>query len=631
MLLRKVCLAALAVSFVFAVAFVGMFFASEKFLPYAAPTADAHGIDLSADGMAVFSMQKSAAEEAEPEEMFYWASAKPLDQTQQEALLESAQNGAEGWHRMTYPDTPSIAQDMRYIWMSVYLPQEEYDSMAVFFKTTNQSVRVWLDGKLIYEYGSMEENSYEYGTRWHLVPLPSHYAGSCLVFGMHSFNAHSLGSFDHLCLRDIRASVAEIFFVDFPFVFGLSLIFLMSAIVTLYSITLPVRRRAYGYFLCFLLNYGLWMVSVMNVKYFLLDWPAFWWYVQAPTTYGVAIFTVFFFAELLSERKRRMMRLLAVPHIALLLASILGEIFVVRGMMFTCLGLFFPLMLLLAPWTMSILWGEVKRGNAACRMAIVPFAVIMPLEIFDSLWCYYRVIDWGLYITPFGLLAVVFFLLGTIRLRIREEMRMQAARDSLQNEVIAEKEKAQVDPLTKCFNRYKFAATFAEWVKVAEKTDGNLAVIMLDIDFFKSVNDTYGHEEGDHVLQSFAEELRGALDRRHLLIRWGGEEFIILCLHYDLQAAGEFAETLRERVTKTSLCHYREVHCSIGVARWHGVDKDTSAAFLKRADDALYAAKMGGRNRVKLEEPGSLAFSLEATKCVESIPVHCSCKQENPI
>lgn len=622
MFLKKDWLAALAVSIFLALMFVGTSLAPAVLLPKSALSADAHALMPDFDEMAVFSAQQSAVEEVAPDELFYWQSAEPLDQRRQEALLASAQKGADGWNRIDYPGAPLLSRDARYIWMTVRLPEEEYGSMALFFKTTNQSVCIWLDGKMIYEYGSMEEKSYEYGTRWHLVPLPAHYAGRCLVFGMHSFHAHDLGNFEHLCLRDMRASVAELFFADLPLVFGLSLVFLMGAIVTLYCITLQGKQRAYRYLLCFLADYALWMVSVMNAKYFLLDWPEFWWYVQLPTTYGFAIFAILFFAELLPEEKCRTMRLLVVPHIFLLLLSILGEIFIARGMMFGCLGLFFPLMLVLSPWVGYVLWLEGRRGNRYCRIALVPLIVIVPLSMFDSLWFYYRVIDWNMYITPFGLLSLVFLLLSTMRMRIREELRNEAARDSLQHEVMAAQEKAQIDPLTGCFNRYKFSTTFAEWVQVAENTDGNLAVIMLDIDFFKSVNDAYGHDEGDHVLRSFANEVRSALDRRHLLIRWGGEEFIILCLHYDLREAGEFAEKLRARVAQASLCHYREIHCSVGVASWHGADKDTSAALLKRADDALYAAKMEGRNGVKVEEPGSLAVSLEATKCAESVSVH---------
>lgn len=583
-------------------AFLNSFLAAAIFLPQSVRTAAAHESSLAFDDVAVFSIQSELIKEIVPTEFYYWQSDVPLTLSQQKELLDAAQKGADGWYSFDYLKQAHT----RYVWLTTHLPDKEYSSTALFFKTTNQAVHVWLDEKLIYTYGSMEEDSYNYGTRWHLVPLPAHYTDGCIVFGMHSFDSRAVGTFDHLCLCDMRASVAKMFFADMPFVFGLSLVFLMSAIVILYCFTLKGRRRAYLYLLFFLLDYALWMLSVMNAKYFLLDWSTFWWYVQLPTTYGFAIFSILFFAELLPKGKRNLMRIAVLPHIFLLCFSIFGEIFIVRGMMFNCLGIFFVLTIIFVPWVGYLLWQAAKSGNSDCRIALVPLCVVAPLEIFDSLWSHYRLIDWGVYITPFGLLSVVFFLLNTIRQRIRDEVRNEAVRDSLQHEVLEAKEKAQIDSLTKCFNRYKFDAIFPEWVQVAENTDGNLALLMLDIDFFKSVNDTYGHDEGDHVLKTFAAELQSALDRRHLLIRWGGEEFVILCLHYDLQQAATLADMLRERIAKASLCRYRAIECSIGVAIWHGAKEDTSEAFLKRADGALYGAKLEGRNRVHLESVDSL-------------------------
>ena len=206
-------------------------------------------------------------------------------------------------------------------------------------------------------------------------------------------------------------------------------------------------------------------------------------------------------------------------------------------------------------------------------------------------------------------------------MRIRDEVRREEVQKSLQDEVMEAREKALVDPLTRCFNRYKFSDAFPEWVKVAQDTDGHLALMMLDIDFFKRVNDDYGHDEGDHVLRVFAGILHTSLDRRHLLIRWGGEEFVILCLHYTLEDAEILADHLRQRIEQAPICNYRPIQCSIGVSRWHGAQKDTAEALLKRADDALYRAKQEGRNCVRVEQPEGAASGGETPDCTEdSLP-----------
>ena len=175
--------------------------------------------------------------------------------------------------------------------------------------------------------------------------------------------------------------------------------------------------------------------------------------------------------------------------------------------------------------------------------------------------------------------------------------------------------------MTQCFNRYKFNEVFPEWTKVAQGTDGNLALMILDIDFFKHVNDEYGHDEGDQVLRNFAEVLHTALDRRHLLVRWGGEEFVILCLHYTLEEAEIFANQLREKVAESPICNYRPIHCSIGVSYWRGAKQEASA-LLKCADEALYRAKQDGRNCVRVEQSEGLASEGEVKERTEGLPAH---------
>ena len=126
-----------------------------------------------------------------------------------------------------------------------------------------------------------------------------------------------------------------------------------------------------------------------------------------------------------------------------------------------------------------------------------------------------------------------------------------------------------------------------------------MAVLLLDIDHFKQINDEYGHSTGDKVLKDFALTIRKALDRTKPFIRWGGEEFLVFCPHLSMQEALEFAEKLRCLVAEQPLGGV-DVTCSIGVAIWHG-RVDSFQALFKRVDQALYMAKDAGRNCVRIE------------------------------
>lgn len=129
-----------------------------------------------------------------------------------------------------------------------------------------------------------------------------------------------------------------------------------------------------------------------------------------------------------------------------------------------------------------------------------------------------------------------------------------------------------------------------------------LSVIMLDIDHFKRVNDQYGHQAGDQVLQIFAEACQEVIRSTDLMGRVGGEEFALLLPDTPIKAAFNLAERLRERITKYPYLAgdmLIEITASLGVAELQHGD-DTFKTLLQRADEALYTAKHSGRNRVKL-------------------------------
>ncbi|NOI35820.1 diguanylate cyclase [Vibrio cyclitrophicus] len=125
------------------------------------------------------------------------------------------------------------------------------------------------------------------------------------------------------------------------------------------------------------------------------------------------------------------------------------------------------------------------------------------------------------------------------------------------------------------------------------------SVLALDIDFFKSVNDNFGHDAGDELLKSFAQLMKEQSRDQDLLFRSGGEEFIIFLLNSDVQDAFRFAERLRKKVELYDFANVGGVTVSIGVSFWNTEEKPIRAT-LKEADTALYLAKNNGRNRSEL-------------------------------
>jgi diguanylate cyclase (GGDEF)-like protein len=156
---------------------------------------------------------------------------------------------------------------------------------------------------------------------------------------------------------------------------------------------------------------------------------------------------------------------------------------------------------------------------------------------------------------------------------------------------------AATDELTELFNRRYFNERLAAGISAARRHDYPLSMIMIDLDHFKVVNDTFGHNEGDKVLRAFADLLREMIRVEDVAARWGGEEFIIILPHTSSDAAAALAERIRIAFEQQSGCVTQiSLSASFGVVQLH--DTDDAEALIRRADDALYQAKHEGRNMV---------------------------------
>jgi two-component system, cell cycle response regulator len=189
-------------------------------------------------------------------------------------------------------------------------------------------------------------------------------------------------------------------------------------------------------------------------------------------------------------------------------------------------------------------------------------------------------------------------LLARTRTQIRKKRYTERLRDNVQMSI----EAAITDALTSLHNRRYMESHLATLVEQAHVRAKPLTLLVLDIDFFKAVNDTYGHDAGDDVLREFALRLKKSIRGIDLACRFGGEEFVVVMPDTDMAVAALVAERLRRRIAAEPFAiakgeHRVEVTISVGLAALGGAD-DTAAQLLKRADQALYRAKRDGRNRV---------------------------------
>ncbi|MBN1295718.1 diguanylate cyclase [bacterium] len=241
--------------------------------------------------------------------------------------------------------------------------------------------------------------------------------------------------------------------------------------------------------------------------------------------------------------------------------------------------------------------------------------VLLSFEVLPAWW--ERRVVWLL-----GFLIVILMMRLLIRFRsyqlartthrLQEEVRRQTRVIQKQMERLEEQknlmeQQAKIDDLTKLYNRRHFYRKLRDaWIM--RRIDGSaLSIIIFDLDYFKNINDTFGHLTGDAVLRQICQEIRNHVPSNGLAARFGGEEIVIMLLDMDLDGAFQLAETIRRSVENLELGCLDDsglkVTLSGGVACRIGVDtSDTPDTLIRDADEALYKAKSGGRNRIMMAE-----------------------------
>lgn len=188
-----------------------------------------------------------------------------------------------------------------------------------------------------------------------------------------------------------------------------------------------------------------------------------------------------------------------------------------------------------------------------------------------------------------------------LQARVMTQIKRKRHTDFLRNHIKESFELAVTDGLTGLYNRRYMEIHLARLVHDAARTGRDLSVLMADIDYFKAINDTYGHDAGDSVLKAVAERLRRNTRESDLICRMGGEEFLLILPNTPLSGAYHTGERIRSQIAsepfRTNQGVRIRVTASVGIATLAG-ESDTPESILKRADNALYAAKRRGRNRI---------------------------------
>jgi len=243
--------------------------------------------------------------------------------------------------------------------------------------------------------------------------------------------------------------------------------------------------------------------------------------------------------------------------------------------------IYLPEIYLIVIWTFSISGLRLVHATISASIIFLIASFVGYYFLFDSAFFLIHLL-WLFSAFSFGLLNAFLIEKSNIQTFLKEQ----------KLEYIA-----TTDRLTGLNNRSKIETVIIDEIERAERYKRSVSVVLVDIDHFKSVNDSYGHHVGDIILKEFALVLKNGVRKVDMVGRWGGEEFIIILPETNIKVAEKAAEHIRINVETFSFSVIKQKTASFGVSEYiHG---DSPQSLINRADKALYKAKENGRNQIQ--------------------------------
>ncbi len=495
-----------------------------------------------------------------------------------------------------------IRIESEYYWLKIPIPQlgeAEYD---LFFSTRDHEVEAYLGGKEIYRYGNLLPKSDLLGSTWHMIDLPRSAGGREVLLRVYNNFPRNRLILSDLQVAPERELYARLIrnHIDYLLSAGIGVIMMLMMLTS----WLLVRESIYLRTALFFSLLGLWAVGESPFSVFLWNDPPLWMYLILACTYAMPIVFGSMMQDYVEPSCRYWIKFCRLLLALYALAVAVGECFQ-PGMLRDALDYYLLLTLAGIVFWMTSLVLAMRQGNNEAHWLLRGLMILPILVAYDMAGLQWHLVPWHHHTTHLGGISLAFVLMAMFSRRIAERQKLQEVNRKLVERVKVVTRLAVTDPLTGLYNRSKFNQAMEQ---VCQSEGEETSLIFLDVDYFKRINDSFGHDVGDRVLIALSEVMLGIVGSRGIVARLGGEEFAVLCKGLNLAGAIELAEQLRIATVRRFAAEVSPVTCSFGVSRWQG--GDTPERFAKRADEALYAAKEGGRNRVCAENVITLREKL---------------------
>ena len=509
------------------------------------------------------------------------------------------------WQEYYYPAPPPMPEGTTTVYLSWRIPlSARFVNDHILFSTTNQNVYVYLDNELIYVHGDWTRPTASRGRAFHYVHLDQNLAGRRLTILLNADYPNWLGSMDYFMLGTSRIFLRNLSLTDAICVSSISV---AVALIVFLIMDLAWRggrerrRRIQLYLIGYLASFILWTAGSSSFFPRIYGMANFWWELHLITLYIMPIFGARITQEVVAPHYTARVRMTMIIFTLIFGVAGITELLGRDGFM-NLLFLYYPLLLVGCLLLIYTLVHSRWTYHPACRYAAFAVIAIVIFGGIDALHWEYHQLSSMLSTTVFSIYAAIPFIFYTIREQMLQDATLAQQNEELARELEISQNEAQRDFLTGAYNRHQLGSGFAVFSALSYERGFKFSFAIFDVDHFKTVNDTKGHLAGDQILRQIADTIHEKIDRRHLFIRYGGDEFVLLALHYDLDTMVAFCDHLRGILEQ----RLDGVTLSFGVSTWHG-KKDRLRALIDRADRALYISKEKGRNTVSAENEAGAA------------------------
>lgn len=501
------------------------------------------------------------------------------------------------WQPYNYPEPPTVKSNTVYLSWQIPATAPLFVN-HILFTTTNQDAYVYLDNDLIYVHGSWDQLNGSRGRTLHFIHVAEGLSGKRLTIMLHSGYANWLGSLDYFFIGSESSLMRKIALSDAIYISSLSiaLALIVFLIMDLVWRGLQGQRQAQLHLIGFLLSFILWTTGTTSFFSRLLGFPEFWWELHLIMLYIMPMSFARIVQEIVADEHKETIRTTIVVYALLFIVATITEVCGFDGYM-NLLYIFYPILFISCLILVFALLRSDWKKHPACPYGLVTMVSLTFFVGVDALHWEYHLLASMLSTTIFSIYAIIPFVFFLIRQQMQKDAYLAQQNETLARELQESQNEASRDFLTGAFNRQQLADGLAKYSALANTRGFTFSFAIFDVDHFKSVNDTRGHLGGDHILKQIADIVRSKIDRRHIFIRYGGDEFILLALHHDLTQMVTFCEDLRKALE----VGLDGVTMSFGISTWHGTG-DHKAKLMERADRALYVSKEKGRNSVSGED-----------------------------